>query len=102
MRAPVPLHQGHRSQWNGWQRTHSRRSRQSPRSRIADFRNKIDPKRTSGSSPLPLIVLAATLARIGVLGVRIAPAKGAEKVVPAATACDADIARGSAHRKAAL
>jgi len=61
--------------------------------------------RSAGSSPLPLpliIVLAAALARRGVLGVRIAPAKGAEKVVPAATARNAKIVLVPAHRKAAL
>jgi hypothetical protein len=61
--------------------------------------------RSAGSSPLPLlliILLAAALARRGVLGVRIAPAKGAEKVVPAATARDAEIVLALAHRKAAL
>src|SRR6476646_2240405 len=57
----------------------------------------------AGYSPLSLIiVLAAALPRGGVLRVRIAPAKGAEKVVPSATARDAEIVLAPAHRKTAL
>ena len=51
---------------------------------------------------LIIVVLAAALARRAVLVVRIAPAKGAEKVVPSATARDAVIILTLAHRKPAL